>query len=200
MSKRLVYRVLFMVQVLSLSNLTINYMPAQPVQSDIIFDFNTTNTSGQWVPVNDGVMGGISRSTFDVLPEGIGEFKGSVSLENNGGFASVRTPIDANQLKGYDGIRLRVRGDGKTYSLRLRTDRRLDGISFRATFDTKKDEWIELAFPFDTFVPGFRGRTMRNVDPLQPATIRQLGVLISDKQTGSFVLHIDWIEAYKNND
>ena len=161
-----------------------------------VFDFNTEATSGNWLPVNDSVMGGISRSTFEVLPEGIGQFTGVVSLENNGGFASVRTLVDPENFEKFEGIKIRVRGDGQSYSLRLRTNTRLDGVSFRASFDTRKDEWVEVSFPFDSFAPGFRGRTLRNVGPIDPATISQMGLLISEKQSGPFKLQIDWIACY----
>ena len=172
-------------------------MVAQPVNLQTLFDFNTEATSGNWVPINDSVMGGVSGSTFEILPGGTGQFLGTVSLENNGGFASIRTLVDSFDLSGYKGIKIRVRGDGKTYSMRLRTDRRMDGVSFSSSFQTKKDEWVEVSFPFDAFIPGFRGRTVRGVGPIDPSTIGQMGILISDKQSGPFVLQIDWIASYR---
>ena len=46
-----------------------------------------------WFVVNDTVMGGLSESRLVVGAHSI-EFKGDVSLRNNGGFASVRTPFN----------------------------------------------------------------------------------------------------------
>ncbi len=43
----------------------------------------------RWYAVDDGVMGGVSQSGFRV-DAGAGCFGGEVSLENGGGFASVR--------------------------------------------------------------------------------------------------------------
>jgi NADH dehydrogenase [ubiquinone] 1 alpha subcomplex assembly factor 1 len=64
-------------------------------------------------------MGGISKSELVILDKSIGVFRGNLSLENNGGFASIRTfPTDYN-LSGFDGISIRVRGDGKKYQVRL---------------------------------------------------------------------------------
>jgi len=48
-----------------------------------------------WI-VNDGVMGGVSQSGLRHDPQGM-IFEGQVSLENNGGFASMRSPLG---LKG----------------------------------------------------------------------------------------------------
>lgn len=196
MIKLLGYSLLYISSLVLSSHPGIKHMPQHPHDLHTVFDFTTEATSGDWMPVNDSVMGGISRSTFEILPEGVGQFTGVVSLENNGGFASIRTLVDSNDFKEYEGIKIRVRGDGQSYSLRLRTDGRLDGVSFRASFDTKKDEWVDVSFPFNTFVPGFRGRTLRNVGPIDPATISQMGLLISDKQTGPFKLQIDWIACY----
>jgi len=55
-----------------------------------IFDFNKNSKINDWITVDDNVMGGKSSSTFEINSDGHGVFKGSISLENNGGFCSVR--------------------------------------------------------------------------------------------------------------
>ena len=92
---------------------------------------------------------------------------------------------------------LRVKVDGNRYSFRFRVDDNFDGMSYRASFDTQKDTWIDVELPFESFFPTFRGRTLRDVGPLNPADIRQLGLLIGDKQEGKFELTIDWIKAIR---
>jgi len=166
-------------------------------QTSTLFDFTVSGTSTDWLPVNDTVMGGVSDSALEVTEEGIAHFSGTVSLENNGGFASIRTLVDGNRMDGFSGIRMRIKGDGNTYSLRLRTNRQFDGVSFRSMFETEEGEWLEIDVPFDSFNPTFRGRTVRNAGPLEPASVRQMGILISSKQSGPFSLFIDWIVAYK---
>ena len=94
----------------------------------LIFDFDTKN-SGRWQIINDGVMGGLSQSRFKLDGNGYAIFSGNVSLENNGGFASVRTQIENMDLSDYDGALIRVKGDGKKYNLRFRTDENFDGPS-----------------------------------------------------------------------
>ena len=90
-------------------------------------------------PVDDRVMGGRSASRFRIAPEGIGVFEGVVSLENNGGFASVRSGIDNVDLGSAAGVLIRVRGDGSHYRLSLRNDRRLSGICLLYTSDAADD-------------------------------------------------------------
>ena len=55
-----------------------------------IFNFNSPAASGEWRTVDDVVMGGISNSKFIINPDSTATFSGTVSPDNNGGFASFR--------------------------------------------------------------------------------------------------------------
>ena len=74
-----------------------------------------------WLVVNDGVMGGLSQSRAEKLPDGSIKFSGVISFENNGGFASIRHSGEMHLLNDSSGIRLKIKGDGKTYQFRVRT-------------------------------------------------------------------------------
>ena len=75
----------------------------------------------RWQTVNDGVMGGRSRGGFEITSEETLLFRGETSLQNNGGFSSIRTRPQPLKLDGQDGLALRVRGDGRSYKVSLRT-------------------------------------------------------------------------------
>jgi len=92
-----------------------------------LMDFTPRDLTA-WNAVNDGVMGGLSRSYLRRTNQETAVFGGTVSLENNGGFASVRSRVPASDLSAFTGLAVRVRGDGRTYQLRLRSDDRFDGI------------------------------------------------------------------------
>lgn len=64
---------------------------ADSTQSRSLFDFSNSNgnAADQWQTVNDGVMGGRSEGNFRISGKPSMEFFGTLSLENNGGFASV---------------------------------------------------------------------------------------------------------------
>lgn len=147
-----------------------------------------------WVAVNDDVMGGVSRSRLE-RSEGGHVFVGELSLENNGGFASVRFPVELEEAPPFDRFVLRLRGDGRTYQLRLRTDRNFDGIAYRAAFDTVAGEWHEVVLPTDSFRPTFRGRDVPDAPALATDRIRQIGLLVADGQAGPFRLEIAWLKA-----
>ena len=162
----------------------------------ILFDFNSSETSGRWFTVNDDVMGGISNSNMMLNDNGTATFRGQVSLENNGGFASIRSAIDASFESDLKGVIFRLKGDGNIYSIRFRTNQNFDGYAYQAKIETEKDKWKEFKVPFKEFAPTFRGYTLRDKPALESKDIAQIGILIADKQSGHFEINIDWIKFY----
>lgn len=146
---------------------------------------------GPWQAINDGVMGGVSSGRMTPNGENL-RFEGELSLENNGGFASVRRLVEEDLSKAA-GLQLQVRGDGRTYQFRLRQDGRFDGVAWRAEFSTT-GEWQTVHLSFDQFSPVFRGRLVPQAGPVVPAAIRQVGFMLADKTPGPFVLEIRSIE------
>lgn len=165
-----------------------------------IFVFNSIETSGEWRIINDVVMGGISKSNFALNKNGSAKFTGTVSPDNNGGFASVRAYVEENNLNEFDGVIIKAKGDGNLYNLRFRTDENDDGISYQAKFKSDSKEWTEHKFPFIDFKPTFRGRIVPNQPELKSENISQIGILIADEQFGNFELSIKWIKFYKNSE
>jgi len=166
-------------------------------QEIMLINFKNADDKTSWQIINDDVMGGISNSEIVFSDTGTAIFKGTVSLENNGGFASTLRTSGSYNLGNYTGLLLRIKGDGKNYQLRLRTDGRFDGVSYSYQFTTGPKSWMTIRVPFSDFVPVFRGRILRDVSAVTPAQIKQIGFLISDKQVGNFQLEIEWIKAYK---
>jgi len=165
------------------------------MNSAMIFDFDSPATSGEWVTVDDVVMGGVSNSKFIINLDGTATFSGTVSPDNNGGFASAKTSIE-NEFKDFEGAVIHVKGDGNIYSLRFRTDENYDGMSYQAKFKTQAGKWKEYKIPLVDFKPTFRGTTLSNKPTLESKSIKQIGILIADKQFGRFELNIDWVKLY----
>jgi hypothetical protein len=158
------------------------------VDSLLLADFDTRQLS--WTTVNDNVMGGRSQGGFEI-EDGMLLFHGTTNTDG-GGFSSIRSGPGAPVLEGREAIRLRVRGDGRTYSLRLDTGRPRG--AYRAAFGTVKDRWTEARLPFESFIPRWRGRKL-DLPPPEPADVIALGFMIYDKQDGPFRLEVDWIRA-----
>ncbi|HQR22526.1 MAG TPA: CIA30 family protein, partial [Burkholderiaceae bacterium] len=111
-----------------------------------------------------------------------------VSLEDGGGFASVRSrPLPLGDAQAVI-CRIEVLGDGMRYKLNLRTDDRFDGVTYQAPFEPVPGEWTVLRLPLASFVPTWRGRPVEGVPAVQPKSLRQLGLVIGDRQVGGFAL------------
>ncbi len=161
----------------------------------IVFDFIGTNAAKEWQTVNDGVMGGLSKGKFKITDRKTLEFYGTLSLENNGGFASVRSKAKKLGLEKGDILVARVRGDGREYSMNLYVPRPLIAFAYRAAVKTKKDEWIEVKLPLEKFEATSFGRVVKVAGPVDPKEINALGFLLGDKKAGPFRLEVEWIKV-----
>ena len=161
-----------------------------------IVNFEDSISPVEWMVVNDNVMGGVSRSSINLSNEGYMIFDGNVSLDYGGGFASVRSSYKNWDIGMFDGFVIKFWGDGKTYQFRCRMGNNFDGVAYRHYFKTNSEKWQEIRLPFSKFVPTYRGRILSNLKPLDPNEIRNLGLMISDKQQGNFDLKIAWIGVY----
>ena len=160
----------------------------------IVYDFNSNSKANDWLVVDDVVMGGRSDGNFYINENGYGVFEGDVSLENNGGFSSVRHTCKTINAKGYSKIRLHVKGDGKTYQLRLKSNRN-NYYSYAGYFQSDNN-WGTIDIPFKALLPVFRGRDL-DLPNFQGDTIEEIGILIGNKKAQSFKLVIDKIELIK---
>lgn len=174
-----------------------------------IFDFANPNQNLKetWGAVDDVVMGGVSQSGIG-LRDNKAIFSGNVSTDNNGGFASVRTrnlepPLD---LSDYEGIELRVVGDGKRYKFILRCEGKWDGVGYSYSFDTIYDYPTTIRVPFKELIPVFRAKTVREANRLDSSKIYSMQLMLSKFEydgelnpkfeTGSFRLEVEYIKAY----
>lgn len=157
-----------------------------------------------WYIVNDTVMGG--RSQADLFwdnKEKTFLFTGRVSLENNGGFASVRGIFPERQFAQTKTICIEVKGDGQEYQLRLRPNRNMDGVAYAQTFATKQDQWQTIKLDINDFKPTWRGRLVPNYRALKVEEIRQVTFMIASKKAGPFELHFKQVrpcETSSNKD
>lgn len=135
-------------------------------------------------------MGGRSRGCFSLNEEGHAVFYGDVSLENNGGFSLVRHRFDPLNVEEFEKFFLRIRGDGKRYQFRVKSDLN-ERHNYVAYFQTT-GEWQTVEIPFREMVPNFRGRRLEL--PNYPGErMAEIGLLIGNKKTERFKLEVGWI-------
>ena len=141
----------------------------------------------KWTVVNDTVMGGRSKSSWEHIDDKNAKFSGTLSLENNGGFCSVRTyPIDL-KLNRTQGILVKVLGDGRSYSLNARSRKTRSGINYRATFATTKDKVSKVWLAFKDFKPTWRGNRIKDLPTLNGENIEELDFFSGTKDQETLV-------------
>ena len=132
------------------------------MNSQTIDIINTEKNIGlnNWNIVNDDVMGGVSKSYLSLNDENNLIFSGNVSLDNNGGFASSRMSLSTQSLNGIKSFKIKFRGDGNIYKLRLRQNNMR--ASYSSDFKSVKDKWVEVNIPVEDFIPTWRGYSYNN--------------------------------------
>jgi len=164
-------------------------------QDGYLLNSSIMKTENKWRIVNDGVMGGLSSSKVNVEDAKI-IFSGNVSLENNGGFASLRSPIKDYNFENFSGIEIKIKGDGKRYSISMKETTYFSGYFYTSTFETKKDEWVTIKIPFDQFKLYYFGKEIKSDKKIPLNNIKEISLLIGDKQSGSFKTELDYIKLY----
>lgn len=156
-----------------------------------IYDFTSDSNPNEWRVVDDGVMGGRSDGNFYINEEGHGVFTGKVSLENNGGFSSIRHRFETVNTEDYEKVSIRLRGDGKRYQFRAKS-RSSDYYSYITYFETS-GEWQTVELELSEMYATFRG--MRLDLPNYPgSSMEEISFLIGNKKAEEFKLLIDKIE------
>lgn len=155
-----------------------------------LFDFSDPRVADAWRAIDDRVMGGVSRSRLRYDPAGHAVFEGEVSLAQNGGFASVRSSAGERGRASATACLIEARGDAKQFKLSLLTDDGCDSVNYQASFAPDTHHWQTIKLPLSSFRASFRGRDVPGAPALDPARIRQVGLMIAAGQTGPFALGI----------
>ncbi len=157
-----------------------------------LFDFTKNSSIKEWLIVNDGVMGGFSKGKISLTDEGHARFNGHVSLENNGGFTSVRYYAPSVAVDPKQSAILRVKGDGNEYQFRISHKNQVE-YSYVATFKTSGD-WETIIIPLSSMAPTYRGQKM-DLPNFNFKKIEEVQFLIGNGKEQDFELLIDCIEV-----
>ncbi len=162
----------------------------------ILLDSSIMETEKRWKTVNDGVMGGLSSSEAFVNENEKIVFEGEISLKNNGGFASLRSPINNFNFEKFSGIEIRINGNGKQYNISMKETVNFTGYFYRIQFATEIKKYTTLTLPFNQFKLFYFGKEIISNKSIPLDKIKQISLLVSDKQEGNFIAEIDYIKLY----
>lgn len=175
--------------------LTTMQMMAKPNNSDDLIDFGESGCgSCDWFVVVDGVMGG--RSTGELASKGDSVvFRGEVSLENQGGFSSIRTPDARYDLSLYRSLVIRYRTIGQSFALTLKNDREYFKPKYQFVLASTEGAWSVKEVEFNEFEKVRLGETVGGSPTLDDLRdVIRLGIISRDKVAGKFELEVDYIQ------
>ena len=183
---------------------------AENVVESCVFDFSSPSCDlATWGALDDVVMGGVSQGSL-FLRDRQAVFAGSVSTDNSGGFSSVRTqnfdpPFN---FEGWQGMRLRVKGDGQRYKFILRNSGGWDSPAYIYSFDTVAGTWIDVEVPFEEMVATFRAKSVSDAPSFDPQRVFSFQLMLSkfecDRQLnpnftpGTFELAVRYMSVYRH--
>ncbi len=169
-------------------------MPSLGPTADDRLSFDERAAVDGWITRDDPVMGGRSRSNVRWEPAGL-VFSGTVSLENNGGFASLQgpqlDPVLVQVWSATPGLRFDLAGDGKVYVVQVFTGtqgwiQRITAPSGEGSVTARWDRFT----PVDRFLNPRAGGGR-----IDPGAVDRLALYILDKQVGPFRLVLKSIEG-----
>lgn len=161
------------------------------IQSQLIFDFDRNTNVNDWRIIDDVVMGGRSNGKFTIDNDGNGVFSGIVSLDNYGGFSSVRYQFNKIKTTKDSRVTIRLKGDGKEYQFRIK-DNRNAYYSYITSFKTT-GEWENIVVNLKDLYPSFRGRTL-DAPNYDANSFEEIVFLIGNKKNEPFKLILDRID------
>ena len=160
-----------------------------------LFDFSRPDDLKGWNLISDRLLDDNSGGELKPSPHHTVLFSGTLQGENSGSFCMTYSTRKQLQLRAFSGLLLRLKGDGKHYKLRIYTRSNIEGVSYQAGFNTRKNRLITVFLPFSSFIPFLGRRVVRDWPILDQSSITHLGIMISDQVPGAFHLEIYWIKA-----
>ncbi|MEL7339060.1 MAG: CIA30 family protein [Bacteroidota bacterium] len=156
-------------------------------------DFGTQKDGQQWRVINDGVMGGLSQAQI-AFDRDVVRYEGKISLDNNGGFSSFRSPYGRYDLSDYETVEIRFRSQGPTFGFTLETNSYFYLPYYKVILKAKGDQWQTKRFRLRDFKAYQLGRpTGESLADSDKAKVIRLGFINHDKVADAFAVEIDYI-------
>ena len=169
--------------------------------SNNLLRFGFGNEKGNvktWFTLTDNVMGGVSTSKLTTKSNSV-QFTGTVSFDNNGGFASLRSGFGKYDLSAYNAVRIKFKSENQKFALTLDNSRNWWEPNYKYEFQSEQSsDWKTVSFNLADFHEEIIGRKSGNkISNSILKNICQIGIITNDKKEGPFSLEIDYIELYK---
>lgn len=157
-------------------------------------DFGKNKDGAQWVVINDGVMGGLSKGVT-VFNENSVIFKGVISLENNGGFTSFKSAYQSWNLSEYTTVKIRYKLRGAACAFSLENNKKYYEPNYKTKLAPTNNEWKLLNVNLTNFLEYEMGKqTGSKLQKKWLKEIIRIGFITAEKAAKDFQLEVDYIQ------
>jgi hypothetical protein len=167
-------------------------------QSSLIDFGNLTEKNQEWVLLSDNVMGGVTKSKIEYTNNSVLLF-GNISLDNYGGFSSIKTKYKSFDLSKYMGIKIKFKSTNQKFGFTLEDNQNWTQPNYKHAFSAKKDDiWEEVVIYFKDFQEIVIGEPTGNMMKSESLkNIVRMGIMTYEKKEGPFSLEVDYVEFIK---
>ncbi len=167
--------------------------------SDLTLNFGSgQNQVNNWVLISDNIMGGISKSKLEYTQNTM-ILTGNISLDNFGGFASVKTEFGKYDISQFKGIKIKFKSTNQKFAFTLEDSKNWTFPNFKGAFtSTKPNTWEEKIILFKDFKEYQIGEpTGEKLLESNLKKIVRMGIITTEKKEGPFTIEVDYIEFVK---
>jgi hypothetical protein len=167
-------------------------------QSSIIDFGNSAEKNQEWKLLSDNIMGGVTKSKIEYTNNSV-LLSGNISLDNYGGFSSIKTKYKSVDLSKYNGIKIKFKSTNQKFAFTLEDNQDWTQPNYKREFSSKKDDtWEEVIIYFKDFQEIVIGETTGNMMKSKSLkNIVRMGIMTYEKKEGPFSLEVDYIEFIK---
>ena len=167
-------------------------------QSSIIDFGNSAEKNQEWKLLSDNIMGGVTKSKIEYTNNSV-LLSGNISLDNYGGFSSIKTKYKSVDLSKYNGIKIKFKSTNQKFAFTLEDNQNWTQPNYKREFSSKKDDtWEEVIIYFKDFQEIVIGETTGNMMKSKSLkNIVRMGIMTYEKKEGPFSLEVDYIEFIK---
>lgn len=160
--------------------------------------WNKNKKDVEFKALTDDIVGGSSKSEISISDIGEVIFSGEIFPRINGtGYSAFKTSLlGFEKPQDYDGVFVKIMGDGKKYRFVIRTTFKENSIYFHCPFITKPHEWQTHYISFGEFSAYYKEMKIPALK-INKTKMKSMGIMISDDQYGHFHMAMSDIGFYK---
>ena len=172
------------------------FFTINPSKKDFIINFgNAEGRTKDWVMISDNVMGGVTQSKLQYTENSL-VLNGTLSLDNYGGFSSIKTNFNTFDLSEYDGVKIKYKSTGQKFAFTLEDSKNWTMPNYKGAFgNSDSNTWQETTILFKDFKQYQIGEpTGKKLTTAVLKNIVRLGIITTEKKEGPFSIEVESIE------